>query len=62
MIIMENLIPKGFVFIEQGLVGEEAERQEQHVELTVREIAKFHAISYCMKAVGAGSCLEMPRY
>ena len=50
MIIMENLMPRGFAVLEQGRVGEQ---QEAHVELAVREVAKFHAISYCMKD---GSC------
>ena len=114
MIIMENLIPKvfwkssskaklslnfqGFVFIDQGWVGEGGEQQEAHVDLTVpptfliimdtflikchlshhyqrrfywwsiptrvqswsrywswqvKEVAKFHAISFCMKE---GNC------
>ena len=45
MIIMENLIPKGFVFIENG----DLEINKLHVNLAIREIAKFHAISFCMK-------------
>lgn len=53
MIIMENLIPKGFVFIDQGWVGEGGEQQEAHVDLTVKEVAKLHAISFCMKE---GNC------
>ena len=56
MIIMENLIPKvidnhhqrisnqnlqGFVFIDQGWVGESGGQQEAHVDLTVTIIASF---------------------
>ena len=45
MIVMENLIPKGFVFIAHG----DMEINKLHVNLAIREIAKFHAISFCMK-------------
>ena len=45
MIIMENLIPKGFNFIEHG----DMEINKLHVNLAIKEIAKFHAISFCMK-------------
>ena len=46
MIIMENLEKKGFVFITNG---EDEEMNKAHVEIVIREIAKLHAISYCMK-------------
>ena len=49
MIIMENLIPLGFVFISQGDISS----NKLHVDLVVREIAKFHAISFCMSS---GDC------
>ena len=45
MIIMENLLEKGFSFLEHGNMT----CNRGHVEMTIREIAKFHAISYCMK-------------
>ena len=45
MIIMENLLEKGFSFIEHGDMA----LNRGHVEMTIREIAKFHAITYCMK-------------
>ena len=45
MIIMENITEKGFVFIDNG--GDHTNKA--HVEIVMREIAKFHAISYCMK-------------
>ena len=45
MIIMENLLQQGFVFRENG----DQATNKVHVEMVMREIAKFHAISYCMK-------------
>ena len=45
MIIMENLLQQGFVFRENG----DDTTNKAHVEMVMREIAKFHAISYCMK-------------
>ena len=45
MIIMENLLQQGFVFIENG----DDTTNKAHVEIVMREIAKFHAVSYCMK-------------
>ena len=54
MIIMENLIPLGFVFISQGDISS----NKQHVDLVVREIAKFHAISFCMSSGEAGDLLK----
>ena len=45
MIIMENLLERGFSFIEQS----DTQLNKVHVEMTIREIAKFHAITYCMK-------------
>ncbi|XP_023334969.1 uncharacterized protein LOC111706347 isoform X3 [Eurytemora carolleeae] len=44
MIIMENLVPQGFVPLKQG----DPKMNVEHAELTIREIAKFHAISLCM--------------
>ena len=46
MIIMENLEKKGFIFITNG---DDEEINKAHVEIVIREIAKLHAISYCMK-------------
>ena len=54
MIIMENLIPLGFVFISQGDISS----NKLHVDLVVREIAKFHAISYCMSSGEASARLK----
>ena len=45
MIIMENLLQKGFSFIEHS----DMTMNKVHVEMAIREIAKFHAITYCMK-------------
>ena len=45
LIIMENILEKGFSFIDMG----DEYMNKIHVEMIVREIAKFHAISYCMK-------------
>lgn len=46
MIIMENLEAQGFAFhtnVENEAIN------KAHVEMVMREIAKLHAISYCMK-------------
>ena len=45
MVILENILQQGFIFIENGDVL----ANKAHVEIVMREIAKFHAISYCMK-------------
>ena len=46
MIIMENLEEKGFIFITDG---DDEFLNKAHVEVVIREIAKLHAISYCLK-------------
>ena len=46
MIIMENLEERGFVFITNG---DDEDLNKAHVEIVIREIAKLHAISYCLK-------------
>ena len=46
MIIMENLEHRGFVFIANG---SDEQLNKVHVEIVIREIAKLHAISYCLK-------------
>ena len=45
-IIMENLEHRGFVFIANG---SDEQLNKVHVEIVIREIAKLHAISYCLK-------------
>jgi len=45
LIILENLYPQGFRFA----VGQDNGLNRRHAELVIRELAKFHAISYCMK-------------
>lgn len=45
LIILENLYPKGFSFA----VNQDDGLDRRHSELVIRELAKFHAISYCMK-------------
>ena len=52
MVILENIRQQGFIFIENGdhLVN------KAHVEIVMREIAKFHAISYCMKVSSLAHC------
>ena len=46
MIIMENLEERGFIFITNG---DDEYLNKAHVEIVIREIAKLHAISYCLK-------------
>ena len=46
MIIMENLEERGFIFITNG---DDEFLNKAHVEIVIREIAKLHAISYCLK-------------
>ena len=46
MIIMENLEDRGFIFIKNG---DDENLNKAHIEIVIREIAKLHAISYCLK-------------
>ena len=55
MVIMENLEKRGFIFINNG---QDESINRAHVETVIREIAKLHAISFCMKHGSDKNLLE----
>jgi len=58
LIILENLYPQGFMFA----VGQDSGLNRRHAELVIRELAKFHAISFCMKEGSNANMLEKYAY
>jgi len=58
LIILENLYPQGFRFA----IGQDSGLNRRHAELVIRELAKFHAISYCMKKGSNDSLLNAYTY
>ena len=53
------------MFLFQGFrfaIGQDSGLNRRHAELVIRELAKFHAISYCMKKGSNDSLLNAYTY
>ncbi|XP_040564435.1 uncharacterized protein [Lepeophtheirus salmonis] len=58
LIILENLYPQGFMFA----FNQDSGLDRRHAELVIRELAKFHAISFCMKEGDNNKMLQNYNY